>query len=475
MGKYCSCGKYNNYYKYILLAIFFSFLSTVLFGIGYCNDTKAIYFANVYPEKTKETQYTLSHHIIIHNIYRYFGILIISIILYNYEKHNSKSKKNEEIIQKNGTEITFGSDLELIHEESKNKVELKYLLFILLIILLYIIQDILTVFYFQFDLSLLNLWILELPFFSFFNYKLLKIKIYNHHKFALYLSVISCLSTKLMSLLIYKFSENFQDLVYNKHSFLYSIGILSYLIILIIRAYTLTELKIFMDYRYISPNKLLIITGILGLLINIIIMLISSYNKCSTFDDIDIHLCNVDYFNLNNTSNREEAYFENIFIYFKILNDSINIDRYYEIIIEVFTCFFGILIHFCYTYFYFLVIKYLTTIHVIFYSLVYSFSVRIVSLIISHATNTNFSKSPFSLPIFIFTGISDICSGFGICVYCEIFELNFCNFNYNLRRNIIRRGEEDLVIDTKKVSIEFEEIDDGKEDEEENEDSNSVY
>ena len=53
--------------------------------------------------------------------------------------------------------------------------------------------------------------------------------------------------------------------------------------------------------------------------------------------------------------------------------------------------------------------------------------------------------------------------------------MNFCNFNYNLRRNIIRRGEEDLVIDTKKVSIEFDAIDDGKEEEEENEDSNSVY
>ena len=33
--------------------------------------------------------------------------------------------------------------------------------------------------------------------------------------------------------------------------------------------------------------------GFIGILINIIIMLIFSYNKCTTINDIDIHLCNI--------------------------------------------------------------------------------------------------------------------------------------------------------------------------------------
>ena len=53
MGKYLSCGKYNNYYKYILLTILFSLISTILFGNGYCNDSELIYIAGIYSEETK--------------------------------------------------------------------------------------------------------------------------------------------------------------------------------------------------------------------------------------------------------------------------------------------------------------------------------------------------------------------------------------------------------------------------------------
>ena len=448
MAKYCNCGKYNNYYKYILLSVFFNFLSTVLFGIGYCNNTKNIYIANVYPDETKKTQKTLSHHIIIHNIYRNFGILVISIFLYKYERNISKSKNDEET--KNiDTEINNSPVIELIYEKVENNFAIKSqsMWFILFIALLFNIQDVLTVFYYQYDLSQFNLWILPFPLFSYFNYKMLKVKIYSHHKFSLYLSVISCLLTKILSIFIYMFSESFKDFVYNKHKFLYPIGIIIYIIIIIIRAYADTEIKKFMDYKYISLSKILIFIGLSGIAVNIIIMLISSFIKCSSVDDIDIHLCNVDYVNLNNMNDRNETYFENILIYFKILNDSIDDGRYYEIIIEFFICLFGVVTHFFYSYFYFLIIKHLSTIHTIFYSLVYSFSIRIISIIISISSNSFFNQGTFNIPIFIFTGISDIFAGFGICVYCEVFELNFCNLNYNLRRNIIKRGEDDLIND----------------------------
>ena len=72
MGKYLSCGKYNNYYKYILLTILFSLICTILFGNGYCNDSDLIYIARIYPDETQRIQVNLSHHIIIHNIYRNF-------------------------------------------------------------------------------------------------------------------------------------------------------------------------------------------------------------------------------------------------------------------------------------------------------------------------------------------------------------------------------------------------------------------
>ncbi len=55
-----------------------------------------------------------------------------------------------------------------------------------------------------------------------------------------------------------------------------------------------------------------------------------------------------------------------------------------------------------------------------------------------------------------------------MCVYCEIFELNFCNFNYNLRRNIIKRGEEDANNNRKTENF-YNIIDDEKDNESKNE------
>ena len=83
MAKFIRCGKYNNYYKYIILTIFFRVISDILFGIG-CS----VQIVRLYPEETEKIQTALYNHIIIHNIYRNFGILIISIILSCYEKIN---------------------------------------------------------------------------------------------------------------------------------------------------------------------------------------------------------------------------------------------------------------------------------------------------------------------------------------------------------------------------------------------------
>jgi hypothetical protein len=182
-------------------------------------------------------------------------------------------------------------------------------------------------------------------------------------------------------------------------------------------------MKIFMDLRYISPTKLLIINGVIGILINIIIALIFTYNKCATVKDIDIHLCNI----VEDNSNRDEAYLENFFIYFKILNNS----EYYDIIIEVFTSLIGSFVYSFYIYFYILIIKYLSTVHLIIYSDVYAFCVHAINSLVSLINDAYPTNPKFNIIIFIFTIIVDIFSCFWMCVYCEMIELNFCNLNYN--------------------------------------------
>ena len=40
---------------------------------------------------------------------------------------------------------------------------------------------------------------------------------------------------------------------------------------------------------------------------------------------------------------------------------------------------------------------------------------------------------------------SDITAFIGFLIYLEIIELNFCNMNKNIRQNIIKRSEADLL------------------------------
>ena len=431
MGKYLSCGEYNKNYKYIILSVIFSFITTALFGYGHCIEGKEIYFGKIYSEDIQSIQEDLSHHIIIHNIYRNIVVLIISLILFKYEQKDSESKINntktiKSINNRSNTEI------ELIYEENIVNVKSESNLFIYFIIFLFIIQDILTNLYFNFDLKEINLWIFELPLLSYFNYILLNIKIYGHHKFAMYLSSIIPLIVKIITLFIHIFSEDFNHLIYNKYKALFFAGIIPFIIIITIRSYTLTKIKIFIDLKYISSNRILMNIGIVGILINFIIMLIFTFIKCGTINDIDIHLCNVD-----ENNNRNESYIENFIIYFKTLNNA----KYYNSIIEFFTSLIGSLTYFCFIYFYILIIKYLSSVHTIIYALTNSFAIQIISMIIKFINNSYFSQTSFDTLIFIITTISDICSVVGILIYCEIIELNFCRYNYFLRRNIIKRGE----------------------------------
>ena len=451
MAKFISCGKYNNYYKYILLASFFRIISGILFGIG-C----PIQIVRLYPEETEKIQKALYIHIIIHNIYRNLGIIIISIIFSCYENYSLKTQKNEEKNKNRG--------IELIYENTMEELKQKAILNIFFVIILFNIQDILTPLYYQFDLKEFDFWTLELPIFAFFNYRLLKIKIYNHHKCVMYVCVTICLIVKIIDLFVHIFSDDYKDKIYNKHKFLYVIGIFFYLIIISIRAYSVTKIKDFTDNRYISPTKILKIIGIIGIAINIIIALIFSFNKCATVNDIDIHLCNV--VDIVDNNNRDESYLENFFIYFKILNNSIKIGRYYEVIIEVFTSFFGILAYTFYLYFYIVMVKFLSSIHTIFCNCIITFSIRVISLLLSFIISDSSSDENTFNIFFILITISDFVYFFGICIYTEIIELHFCNFQYNLRRNIIKRSEEELNINRKSevtYNINAEENDDDSE------------
>lgn len=72
----------------------------------------------------------------------------------------------------------------------------------------------------------------------------------------LYLSIIACLISKMIYLLVQILSDDYKDNIYNKHKFFYLIDIFSYLLIIALRTYTVTKIKEFIDFKYISSTKL---------------------------------------------------------------------------------------------------------------------------------------------------------------------------------------------------------------------------
>ena len=91
-----------------------------------------------------------------------------------------------------------------------------------------------------------------------------------------------------------------------------------------------------------------------------------------------------------------------------------------------------------------MIIKYYTPIHVIF-SFPIQFFIKKVFLLIFTAIffpDELFPKEN-QLKKFLLDESGDIASIIGFLIYLEMIELNFWGFNYNLKKNIINRGEND--------------------------------
>ena len=95
-------------------------------------------------------------------------------------------------------------------------------------------------------------------------------------------------------------------------------------------------------------------------------------------------------------------------------------------------------------FFYTLIIKIDTPIHVIF-SFPIQFFIEKTFLLIFTAIFflQELFKTKEQLKKFLLDESGDIASILGFLIYLEIIELNFCNLNFNLKKNIISRSKDD--------------------------------
>ena len=85
MVKKIDFGKYNKYYNYILFAIIFHLLFNIAYGMNYYDIFIELRFFYT------NDQSIFSKHALIHNIFCYFGVFILSIFFFILEKKKYKT------------------------------------------------------------------------------------------------------------------------------------------------------------------------------------------------------------------------------------------------------------------------------------------------------------------------------------------------------------------------------------------------
>ena len=452
-----SCGGFNKYFIYIFLSISFQILNYSLYGYNYNDAFEEVKIINT------PTQDYFSWHNLIHQIFGYFGTTIMSIIFYKYELNASKKEGVDPVANPLNHNNKKNIEIQLIHNDAEDNIDINsdkssFIICLLIIFLWIIIEQLIDLYYLA--LKDLDFWMFELLLVTLFSIKMFKIEIFSHQKCAMWFSLVPCLfkiTNIILSCIEDKeiIDKNLPILYVIKRLYI-PIGIVIYMILIMGRAYVNTKIKWFMDLKYISPSKLLIYYGIMGTIICTLVSIISTYIKCEDFNNNEINLydyiCKIPYngSDINETPNAR--YFESFTIYFDTLLGRVN-TKYEnkEIIYEIVIIVLGMISFFFHKYFSIKVIQQLTPVYLILSNPILYVFQKIILIVNNYFRQKTFflkDTNQYIISKFIFDWAGDLFTIIGVLIYLEIFELKFCNYDYNIKVNITRRS----LIETKEIS-----------------------
>jgi hypothetical protein len=385
------CGKFNRKYFFILLAVLSKLISQLGIGLKYSVfDGINIFNINLVPI----TYFTTS----------FFFSSIIGIIGL-YLNHKSL-KKNENTSKKitNKNEIFY---IVTVYNPGNlcEKIRIQLILGII-----FVFTETFDQLFYSEGLGGLDYWMFDIIYIYIFMSKYMKMRILPHQKYSLYLCLISSF--------IFKFISNFLDshtlengkednvcnYVYKKYKDQWisiPIIMISFIIMLIIRAYGNTKLKYSMDILFLSPYRVLMVYGIFGLIFCIIYIISSIFIKLKPLGTIDEFLENI-----KNIFALSCSIIYGIFNSFKILFDI-------------------------------LIIKNLSPFHMLVKYKIYYLLIQFILFCYNRELN---------FMIFYLVELSsDIICFIGFLIFLELIEIRCKGLNYELRENIIKRSENDFM------------------------------
>ena len=421
-----SCGKINKSLLFILLMSISMVINQYLYGFTYIecfykiNIYKSLYNAIIDPNKTD-----FPRHRLFDPLFSYLGVILLSLFIpkQKEKEENIEGINDEEIIVRSRA-TNMNHEFTLIHNGLKNYLHNKRgIIIFILILILWILEENLVLIYVDIFQDL-DFWFFELIIISLLFSHHFSFKIYKHQKLAIALSIGVGSILKIYNITISLTSG--ENKIYSKYPYVFFFIIL-YFLIIISRSYVNTHIKAFMDLKYISQRTLLIFYGIAGTILCLIVGLITSHSPCPNNNAMKAYICKVEYEN--------NIYYDNMYSY---------LESYKNFLVRLIIIVFGIISFFSNKFFYTLIIKTDTPIHVIF-SFPLQFFIEKTFLLIFTAIFfvQDLFKTKEQLKKFLLDLSGDITSIFCFLIYLEIIELNFCGLNFNLKKNIISRSESD--------------------------------
>ena len=437
MTKYITFGNWNKNYLYIIGIVVSVNIYSLIAGFGYHTYLIAFF---IVPDHTGHTY--------IHKLFYYLLILIFSFIYFLYDMRRNKNDSRKRKSSNNSYDSLIGINGNVCcNNINKGNFSNIPNYFVYLIIFLFIIIEYMEHIINQF-FSFADYWMLELIIMAYLNYKMLNIQIFKHQKLSLYLIIIPVILKSITIVFLYCDKKNYFEKgvinykynnekynllkpLYVAHWWLFPVTQILNLIKLVLYAYVIINIKKFMDFKYVSINKLLILYGLFGILFTLIISLITNFISCGKKNDYiyDIYdyICKV----VDKNNNR---FIENYRTYF---TGEFWKDLLYTLI--------GAIGYNIYILLFFSLIKHFNPVYKSFTSPMVFLLLKLI--LISQLNNDEPIKY---LNASFFIDLS--CDFFAIIpflIFLEIVELNFCDLNKNLRKYIVIRS----TIDAREFNI----------------------
>ena len=325
----------------------------------------------------------------------------------------------------------------------------------LFIIFIEIILEQFSLMYYKF-FTHCNFWMIKLYFVAYFYLKIFHLEIYKHQYLAFGINFIATIIIVIKAILTI-IEDKEERALYVKYHWCFILGLILFLIYAFFESYIFVLLKKIFYVNFISSSQILFFYGIIGFFVTLFLCISFTYMPCGkkieNIHEIKDYICRV-------TNYENQTYIDNIKIYYienwENAEDIIKRNEILIIFIQSFS--FSLFKYFCYK-----LLENLNPFYRIFSTSTYYLTEQLIFFVVNSNKIINDKNKYLKYKIFmdLFADILDVMT---FLIYTEIIELNFCKFNYNLRKNIMLRG---IINDFKQYHIDSMNINEDEDEEEE--------